>query len=86
MDEKKYFDRPQQVKFWDSTQQEYFFGIAYRDEIICSCCGGIFEIREVIEGAKEDEHKQAIIPTYWVDFSNYIRSINEKAITPKERK
>jgi hypothetical protein len=42
----KYFDVPAQVIFEeDEKNQER--GIAYKDEIICLCCGGIFEVNEV---------------------------------------
>lgn len=39
-----YFEIPTQVKFWDGR---YIGGIAYRDEIICGCCGGIFGISDI---------------------------------------
>lgn len=50
---KKYFEIPTQVLFRqdEETMREngahWFAGIAYRDEIICGCCGGIVEIEEV---------------------------------------
>ena len=48
-----YFPTPKQVVFFDNEGTEdmdnpqYIPGIAYRDEIICGCCGGIFPIEEV---------------------------------------
>ena len=50
---KKYFEVPTQVLFRqdEETMREngarWFAGIAYHDEIICGCCGGIVEIEEV---------------------------------------
>ena len=43
------FDIPTQVMFWDFTENCYTYGIAYKDEIICGCCGGIFEIAGIVE-------------------------------------
>lgn len=55
----KYFDVPTQV-FWKNpdfgdtdsiydSETEYFVGIAYKDEIICACCGAIIHVDEVPE-------------------------------------
>ena len=46
-----YFEVPTQVKFWDVDGDHYIGGIAYRDKIICGCCGGIFDISEIYESA-----------------------------------
>ncbi len=66
-----YFDRPKQVVFADPDNPgEWIVGIAYKDEIICACCGGIFDIDDVIEQAKLDGVKQAIYPYEdWVDIA-----------------
>ena len=37
------FDIPTQVMFWDFTENCYTYGIAYKDEIICGCCGATIE-------------------------------------------
>ena len=43
-----YFTSPTQVMFADPDNPgSYQLGIAYKDEIICGCCGGIFEIDEI---------------------------------------
>jgi hypothetical protein len=48
------FDIPTQVMFADpDNYDEWLFGIAYKDEIICGCCGGVFEISDVIKMAPE---------------------------------
>lgn len=65
-----YFAVPTQVKFWDYEGGHYLGGIAYRDEIICGCCGGIFDINEIYKFAP-DELKEDPIVVYndWVDIS-----------------
>jgi hypothetical protein len=56
---KTFFDVPTQV-FWKNpdfgetdsiydSETEYFVGIAYKDEIICACCGAIIHVDEVPE-------------------------------------
>ena len=58
---KTYFDRPTQVVFADPDNPgDWLVGIAYRDEIICGCCGGVFNIDDVIEMATEDGVRCAI--------------------------
>lgn len=59
---KAYFDIPTQVKWknpdFDETNEsdsEYFGGIAYKDEIICACCGGTIHVDEVPEILEFDE-------------------------------
>lgn len=42
-----YFEVPTQVQFWDYKNRRYNGGIAYRDEIICGCCGDVFNISEI---------------------------------------
>ena len=55
MEKRYYFDRPKQVVFADPENPgDWLCGIAYRDEVICSCCGGVFEIDEVVKTAAED--------------------------------
>ena len=46
----KHFDAPTQVVFTfdNGTNRERCAGIAYGDQIICACCGGIFEMGEDI--------------------------------------
>ena len=70
-----YFQVPTQVKFWDAPSGHYIGGIAYRDEIICGCCGGIFDITEIYELAP-DALKEDPIVVYdtWVNLSSKIRN------------
>lgn len=63
-----FFERPTQVKFWDADNEKWVGGIGYRDEVICGCCGGIFEVNELLE----DNH-DGIIRLPWVDINEEIR-------------
>lgn len=53
-----YFEIPTQVKFWDGR---YIGGIAYRDEIICGCCGGIFGISDIYKVAPDTLDNDLIV-------------------------
>ena len=71
---KMYFDEPKQVVFADPDNcGEWLVGIAYKDEIICACCGGIFEIEDVAQMAGEDG---IVNPIYeyndWIDIAGDI--------------
>ena len=65
------FETPKQVIFADPDNPgEWIAGIAYREEIICACCGGIFEISDVVDAAIENGVINAIYPYEdWVDFA-----------------
>lgn len=67
-----YFDIPTQVMFWDEGDKQYTFGIAYKDEIICGCCGGIFEIEDIIELTPEDKHPIYSYGDNWADLRDAI--------------
>ena len=65
-----YFKAPTQVKFWEGC---YIGGIAYRNEIICGCCGGPFKISDVYEFAPDTlEEDPIVIIDSWVDISQEI--------------
>ena len=66
-----YFEVPTQVKFWDVDGDHYIGGIAYRDEIICGCCGGVFDISEIYESAP-DTLEDPIVVYDWVNISSEI--------------
>lgn len=59
----QYFDKPTQVKFFEPNEGEWCYGIAYKNEIICACCGSVFEIEEV----------SIIKPLTWVGFGDWIK-------------
>lgn len=64
---KLYYDKPTQVKFisYDGTIRT---GIAYKDEIICACCGGIYEIEDLLL-RQPQEIKES---QFWISFSHDI--------------
>ena len=69
-----YFNRPTQVVFADPDNAgEWIVGIAYKDEIICACCGGIFDISDVVDMATEAGIKNPIYDyNEWADISDEI--------------
>ena len=71
MTDKLYFDKPTQVVFADPDNEgEWIVGIAYKDEIICGCCGGIFDISDVVDMAAEAGIKHPIYAyTDWMDIA-----------------
>lgn len=60
MEQKFYFPVPRQVLFVDPDGGKYAAGIAFGNQIICGCCGGVFEVEEIIEMAKEHTDGPAI--------------------------
>ena len=51
----KFYEKPKQVVFADPENSgDWLAGIAFHDSIICSCCGGVFEIEDVVHQAQED--------------------------------
>ena len=72
---KNYFETPKQVRFFDSDNPgAWSTGIAYQDKIICCCCGGIFEIEEVIELAREAGVVNAIYS--YCDWVNIVDAVS----------
>ncbi len=61
------FERPMQVAFYNVEDKCYDAGIAYGDEIICMCCGGIIPIDELLEEVAEiaPEVKAPVIQLSW---------------------
>ena len=64
---KRYYERPTQVRWLDTENKRWFGGIAYRNEIICGCCGGVFEL----DSFEEDEVEE--LGGYWVNIEEEIR-------------
>ena len=76
MTKQNYFHTPIQVKFFDYDEGKWLAGIAYKDEIICGCCGGIFEIMDIRENAPEGIN--AIVPyETWIDLTYEITGEDE---------
>ena len=70
----KFYEKPKQVIFADPENPgDWLAGIAFHDSILCSCCGGVFEIEDVVKQAKEDS---VINPIYeyehWSDLTDDI--------------
>lgn len=66
MNRKTYYDVPTQVKFWvdeEGTGVRTHTGIAYYNQIICACCGGIFFLND------DDKTVEILKEMDWVDFS-----------------
>ena len=64
-----FFEKPTQVKFLDPAEHGHWIGgIGYRDEIICGCCGSIFEVSELLE-----DNSNGIVQLPWIDISEEIR-------------
>ena len=68
---KRYFDEPTQVKYWNGEDEGYCGGIAYKDEVICACCGAIVEISDIFDLAEEDG-VAPIIDFPWIDLNDEV--------------
>ena len=68
---KNFYTEPTQVVFADPDNQgEWLAGIAYKDEVICACCGGAFEICDIVKSAEESDVKNPIYEyRYWADLT-----------------
>lgn len=73
-----YFDIPTQVRFFCPTEEDkpaWENGIAYRNEVICGCCGAIFTFEDIFNDARDygiPEEQAVQIWEMWVNFSDYI--------------
>ena len=63
---KRQYEKPTQVRWFDDVDGIWVGGIAYRDEIICGCCGGILELSEFEDG-EVFEYED------WIDIEEEIR-------------
>ena len=68
---KTYYELPTQVAFYDVYGDHYDLGIAYRDEIICGCCGCVFSIEEILEDMPSGVDP-IIEAEMWADISDAI--------------
>lgn len=65
---KTYYELPTMVKFEDPDGENgWLYGIAYKEEIICACCGSTFDIEELNEDGLE------IVTMDWVNFEEFIK-------------
>ena len=68
-----FYDIPKQVMFYDDKEKTWLAGIAYKDEIICACCGNAIKIQEIENSAKNTQYKRVIYEYEdWVDLGESI--------------
>ena len=72
MNKNKYFDRPIQVVYWNAENECWTGGIAYHNEIICGCCGGIFMIDELYDSMAGEMENPIHEYNHWCNISNGI--------------
>lgn len=60
-----------QVMFYDGDNM--CSGILHGKHIICACCGGVFEVDEVIDNARADGKNAIEMFDTWVDVSDEIK-------------
>ena len=70
-----YYGTPCQVRFYEAADGLYRGGIAYRDYIICGCCGAVLLIDDVVnDAACVGVHwDDAVVELEWVDIEQTIR-------------
>ena len=60
-----------QVKFWDG--ENWCAGFMVGRRIVCGCCGGIFDVDEILENGREEGCENPIhVFQTWVDVSDEI--------------
>ena len=71
-----YFLQPTQVMYFDYREEDeprLLTGIAFRQEIICGCCGGVIDIDKLVEAGKREGHNKVFFPyNTWEDISEAI--------------
>ena len=71
-----YFRQPTQVMYFDYREEDeprVLTGIAFRQEIICGCCGGVIDIDKLVEAGKREGHNKVVFPyNTWEDISEAI--------------
>lgn len=83
-----YFFFPKQIVFFDVdgtedyNQPKYIAGIAYKDEIICGCCGGVFQIEDVWNDAIDAGVQPIFIYEDWIDMSEGITGDSDLTTCP----
>lgn len=67
------FEVPTQVAFCDPDGPGHFIGgIGYGEEIICGCCGGVYEIADIYEACSIESEEPIVVYEDWVDISEEI--------------
>ena len=70
-----YYSHPVQVRYWDAGMKKFIGGVAYKDFIVCGCCGRTCSITDILwEAAKYDnlDVDHAIIEMDWIDINQEI--------------
>ena len=70
---------PRQVMFWDG--ENHCAGIMIGKLLVCGCCGGTFNLDEVIEMAREDGQVPVRAFDTWVDISDEIMGDEAEAMS-----
>ncbi len=70
---------PRQVMFWDGAN--HCAGFMIGKLLVCGCCGGTFDLDEVIEMAREDGQVPVRVFDTWVDISDEIRGDEAEAMS-----
>lgn len=70
---------PRQVMFWDGDS--HCAGIMIGKLLVCGCCGGTFNLDEVIEMAREDGQVPVRVFDTWVDISDEIKGDETEAMS-----
>jgi hypothetical protein len=69
---------PCQVMFWDG--ENHCAGIMVGKLLVCGCCGGTFNLDEVVEMAREDGQVPVRVFDTWVDISDEIMGDETEAM------
>ena len=70
---------PCQVMFWDG--ENHCAGIMIGKLLVCGCCGGTFDLDEVIEMARVGGQVPVRVFDTWVDISDEIRGDETEAMS-----
>ena len=63
--------KPAQVMFYDGEGMSS--GILFGEHIICACCGGVFDVYEVVTMAQDDMEDAIRLFETWADISDEIK-------------
>ena len=75
---KLYYSTPCQIRFVDCGDPHNpttCGGIAYKDEIICGCCGAVLSIQDIIDDAEKFgfHWDDVIVELDWIDIDETIQ-------------
>ena len=70
---------PVQVMFYDG--ENMCAGILFGEQIICGCCGGVFDVYDVVTMAQDDGVDAIKMFEVWADISDEIKGSEADADT-----